>query len=83
MEKHFREPIMLFTPWRNEETDLPVIDKCSSYEECFYILKDGITEQMRQYAVCSDELDNIQEQMHLLPLTSGKNILQCFNWTKV
>ena len=61
VEKHFRELIMLFTPWRNEETDL--IAKCSSYEERFYFLKDGITEQVKQYAVFSDELDKIQEQM--------------------
>ena len=51
---------MLFTPWRNEETD----SICNfSYEERFYFLKDVVTEQMKQYAVCSVELDKIQEQM--------------------
>ena len=30
-EKHYRELIMLFTPWRNEETDL--LGMCSSYHE--------------------------------------------------
>ena len=52
---------MLFTPWRNEETDS--ICNFSSYEERFYFLKDVVTEQMKQYAVCSVELDKIQEQM--------------------
>ena len=34
-EKHFRELIMLFTPWRNEETDL--LANCSSYDERFLL----------------------------------------------
>ena len=32
-EKHYRELIMLFSPWRNEKTDL--IRNCSTFEECF------------------------------------------------
>lgn len=60
-EKHFRELIMLFTPWRNEQTDL--LADCSSYQARFLLAKDLIDEQMKQYAVCSDDLNEIQAHM--------------------
>ena len=37
-EKHYRELIMLFTSWRNEETDL--ICSSSSYQERYLLLKE-------------------------------------------
>ena len=52
---------MLFTPWRNEQTDL--LADCSSYEARFLLAKDLIDEQMKQYAVCSDDLNEIQAHM--------------------
>ena len=60
-EKHFRELIMLFTPWRNEQTDL--LAYCSSYQARFLLAKDLVDEQMKQYAVCSDDLNEIQAHM--------------------
>ena len=60
-EKHYRELIMLFTSWRNEETDL--IGNSPSYQERFLILKDKIDKQMRQYAICSEDLNGIEEQL--------------------
>ena len=60
-EKHYRELIMLFTPWRNEETDLSA--NCSSYQARFFLVKDIINKQMKQYAVCSDALDKVHEHM--------------------
>ena len=60
-EKHYRELIMLFTPWRNEETDL--LANCSSYQARFFLVKDIINKQMKQYAVCSDALDKVHEHM--------------------
>ena len=60
-EKHFRELIMLFTPWRNEQTDL--LAYCSSYQARFLLAKNLIDEQMKQYAVCSDDLNAIQAHM--------------------
>lgn len=33
-EKHYRELIMLFTPWRNEVMDL--LAGCPSYQACFF-----------------------------------------------
>ena len=61
-EKHYCELIMLFTSWRNEETDL--IGNSPSYQERFLLLKDRIDKQMRQYAICSEDLNEIEEQLH-------------------
>ena len=60
-EKHYRELIMLFTSWRNENTDL--IGNCSSYQEHCLLLKAKIDEQMKLYAVCSQDLNEIEEQL--------------------
>ena len=58
-EKHFRELIMLFTPWRNEETDL--ISNYTSFQEHYLARSHEINEQMSQYAICSEDLDEIQK----------------------
>ena len=49
---------MLFTPWKNEETDLK--GKYSSYKEYYDALSDRIAEQMQQYAVCAEDLNEMQ-----------------------
>ncbi len=61
-EKYYRELLMLFTSWRNEAKDL--IGNCSSYQNHFCLLKDKIEDQMKQYAICSENLDEIQEQLN-------------------
>ena len=61
-EKHYRELVMLFTPWRNEETDL--LSSFSSYFERYLVLKDVIEEQKKQYAICTDTLDDIEKQLN-------------------
>ena len=43
-EKHYRELIMLFTSWRNEEADL--IGNSSSYQDRYLLLKEQIDKQM-------------------------------------
>ena len=53
-EKHC-EFIMLFIPWKNEETDL--ISHYSSFKEHYLARTDEISEQMSQYAVCSEDLN--------------------------
>ena len=64
-EKYFRESlIMLFTAWRNEQVDL--IANASSFQERFLLLKDTIDDQMSQYAVCSEEISQIQDQLDML-----------------
>ena len=60
-EKHYRELIMLFTPWWNEQTDL--IGSFSSYQEHYIACYNEISEQMRQYAVCSEDLNEIQNHL--------------------
>ena len=60
-EKHYRELIMLFTPWRNEETD--IIGICSSYKERYMLLSDVISKQMEQYAVCNQDFNEMEQEM--------------------
>ena len=52
---------MLFTHWRNEDTDL--IRNYSSYEDHYLALADEIAEQMSQYAVCAEYLNDIQSRL--------------------
>ena len=52
---------MLFTSWRNEETDL--IGNSSSYQEQYFLLKEEIDKQMRQYAICSEDLNEIEQNL--------------------
>ena len=61
-EKHYRELIMPFTLWRNEDTDL--LANFSFYQERFLNVKDSIDEQMKLYAVCSENLDKIPENLN-------------------
>ena len=58
-EKHYRELIMLFTTWRNEDTNL--LAHFSFFQERFLNVKVRIDEQMKLYAVCSENLDKIHE----------------------
>ncbi|CAB4000987.1 Hypothetical predicted protein [Paramuricea clavata] len=60
-EKHYRELTTLFTPWRNEQADL--IGNYSSFEEHYEARRDEISEQMQQYAVCSEDLNEIQHHL--------------------
>ena len=52
---------MLFTPWRNEETDL--LANCSSYHEHFVLLKEQIAKQMKQYAISCEDLNEIEQHL--------------------
>ena len=61
-EKHYRELLMLFTPWRNEETDL--LGNFASYEDRCMVLPNVIKEQMKQYAVCNEDFNEIQQQIN-------------------
>jgi septation ring formation regulator EzrA len=52
---------MLFTPWRNEQADL--MGNYSSFEEHYEPRRDEISEQMQQYAICSEDLNEIQHHL--------------------
>ena len=62
-EKHYHELLMLFTSWRNEETDL--IGMCSSYQECYMQRYHLIEEQLNEYAVCNEDFDEIQQEINI------------------
>ena len=61
-EKHYRELIMLFTSWRDEMSDL--LKNYSSYQEHYLQVKNIIDEQMKLYAMCTDDLNEIQNQLN-------------------
>lgn len=61
-KEHFREFIMLFTCWQNEKADL--IGSSSSYQEHFLLLKEKVDKQMHQYAVCSEDMNDIEQHLH-------------------
>ena len=63
-EKHYREILMLFTSWRNEETDL--IGAYSTFQERYRAMSKSIDEQMKQYAVCNEDFNQIQLDMNVL-----------------
>ena len=56
-EKHYRELLMLFTSWQNEETDL--LKNYSTFEEHYLARLDEISQQMQQYAICSEDLNEV------------------------
>ena len=58
-KKHYQEPNMLFTLWRNEYTDL--LTNFFFLPRTFLSVKDRLDEQMKLYAVCSENLDKIHE----------------------
>ena len=60
-EKHC-ELITLFTSWRNETTDL--IKQYYSYKQHYLQVKNIIEDQMKFYAVCSQNMNEIQEQLN-------------------
>ena len=51
---------MLFTPWRNEEA---LLGNFSSYQERYMSCIEQINEQMQQYAICAEDLDDIQQNI--------------------
>ena len=60
-EKYYRELLMLFTSWRNEETDL--LKNYSTFEEHYLAQRDEISEQMQQYAICSEDLNEVRNHL--------------------
>ena len=46
-ENHFREQLMLYTPWRNEKTDL--IKNYTTYQEQFEQVKDEVVKNRSQF----------------------------------
>lgn len=53
---------MLFTAWRNEDTDLR--GNFKSHEDVWFSPMTVITEQMKQYVVCNEDFNEIQQQIN-------------------
>ena len=53
---------MLFTSWRDEMSDL--LKNYSFYQEHYLQVKNIIDEQMKLYAMCTDDLNEIQNQLN-------------------
>ncbi|XP_078380050.1 uncharacterized protein LOC144662996 [Oculina patagonica] len=66
-EKHYRELLMLFTAWRDENTDL--LGDCENYMERCQILKEQINDQMAQYAPCSEQLEQALDDVQTIEST--------------
>ena len=60
---------MLFTSWRNENTDL--LANFSFYQERFLNVKDRIDEKIILYADCGENLDKIHEHLIRLDENNG------------
>lgn len=60
-EKHYRQLLMLFTPWRNKGTDL--LGTFISYQKRYMSLSKFIDKQMNEYAVCAEDLREVQQYM--------------------
>ena len=58
-ENHYRERLMLFLPWRNEETDLK--GNCNSYKERYMMHKDDIEKICVQYEKFYEDLEEALE----------------------
>ena len=61
-EKHYREQLMLYTPWRKEDIDL--IKDCQTYQERFEQVKDEVISNRHQYEYHSEILDKVMGDMN-------------------
>ena len=61
-EKHYREELMLYTPWRKENIDL--IKDCQTYQERFEQVKDEVISNRHKYEYHSEIPDKAMEEMN-------------------
>ena len=59
LENHYHERLMLFFPWRNEETD--VKGNCDSYKEKYMMHKDDIEKICIHYKKFNEDLEEALE----------------------
>ena len=60
-ENYFREQLMLYVPWRNEEKDL--IGNCSSYQESFFNCQHVVRNIKQKYEMHTDLIDKALEDI--------------------
>ena len=68
-ENHYRERLMLFLPWRNEETDLKA--NCDSYKDRYMMHKDDIEKICVHYEKFSEDLE---KHLRMLQVKNMKKI---------
>ena len=71
-ENYFREQLMLYHPWRNEDTDL--LNGNDSYEESFKVNSNAIELKMSQYDGNKQLLDNVEKATDTLNLESFDDV---------
>lgn len=62
LENHYREQVMLYTPWQNKSTD--VINNCQTYQEQFEQIKDEILTNRCQYEYHSEIVDKAMNDVN-------------------
>ena len=60
-ENHYREQLMLYSPWRNENTDL--LRGCETYQERFSKIKEVVFSNRQNYEYHSEILDKAMEDL--------------------
>ena len=60
-ENHYREQLMLYSPWRNENTDL--LRGCETYQERFSKVKEVVFSNRQNYEYHSEILDKAMEDL--------------------
>jgi len=71
-ENYYREQLMLYSPWRNEQKDL--IKDFGSYKESFEAQKRGIAERREQYEHSSELLDKAMEDIQCVDDDEGPTV---------
>jgi len=71
-ENHYREQIMLYTSWRNENTDL--IKDCQTYQERFEQVKNNVLCNRNQYEYHSEILDKALNDMSNVECDDFNNV---------
>ena len=61
-ENHYREQLMLYSPWRNENTDL--LRNCETYQERFSQVKELVICNRQNYEYHSEILDKAMEDLN-------------------
>ena len=71
-ENYYREQLMLYTPWRNEQKDL--IKDCQTYQERYQHLESIINRNKEQYECHSDILEKAIEDLNESDNTSNEPV---------
>ena len=71
-ENYYREQLMLYTPWRNEQKDL--INDCQTYQERYQQLESITNSNKEQYECHSDILEKAIEDLNESDNTSDEPV---------